>query len=49
MLLFIAVATYDDPSFEIQELKLKHEMEINRLEIELTMMKNNCFRKRKEI
>jgi hypothetical protein len=25
------------------------EMEINRLKIELTMMKNNCFRKREEI
>jgi hypothetical protein len=24
-------------------------MEINRLKIELTMMKNNCFRKREEI
>ena len=34
---------------EIQELKFKHEMEINRLKIELTMMKNNCFRKREEI
>jgi hypothetical protein len=34
---------------ETQELKFKHEMEINRLKIELTMMKNNCFRKRKEI
>jgi hypothetical protein len=33
---------------ETQELKFKHEMEINRLKIELTMMKNNCFRKREE-